>query len=520
MKYHFDEQAADDVIFFIENLCTHVKGDLAGKPLILEEWQKEDIIKPIFGWKRPDETRRYRTAYIEVPRKNAKSTLCAAIQLYLLVADGEKGAEIYCAAAARDQVASVFDPCKEMVNQSSHLSSKLSVFRNSITVNHSASFLKAISADAKTKHGFNASGVVIDELHVQPDRDLHDVLTTSVGSRRQPLVFMITTAGYNRTSICWEQHEYSRKIDEGIIKDDSFFGLIYSIDEGDDWEDEEVWKKANPGYGTIVKKDYFKEQYTKAKNEPSFLNTFKNLHLNIWTSSHSAWIPDHDYMKCDMGGDLEKLKGRRCVAGLDLGSTRDLTALVLLFPSEKDDKPYFDVVPFFWCAAETAETRGNKGGVDYLTWAEQKHLTLTPGNTTDYNFIKKEVSNIVEKYDLKIIGYDQFNSSQLIIDLIDEYGSRDIEFRKFSQGVKDMSPPTIELERIVLEQRMDHYGHPILRWMFDNVMIFRDANDNIKLNKKKATEKIDGVVALVMALGEYMTEDNFENEMITEITFI
>jgi phage terminase large subunit-like protein len=296
MNYYFDEEAADRAVNFIEKFCTHVKGELAGKAFILEKWQKDDIVRPLFGWKDKDTgLRKYRTCYVEIPRKNGKSNLAAALALYLMFADGEPGAEIISAAGDRGQANIVYHIAQEMIKNNKHLRSKAKVLRN--TIEYKSSWYKSISAEAYTKHGLNCHGIIFDELHTQPNRELWDVLTTSVGARRQPLIISLTTAGHDRASICYEMHEYSEGVLNGSIEDDSFLPVLYKAEPDDDWTDPETWKKANPGYGSICNEAYFIDAVKKAKSNPSMINSFLRLHLNIWTSAETAWIPDDIYIR-------------------------------------------------------------------------------------------------------------------------------------------------------------------------------------------------------------------------------
>ncbi|HOX23422.1 MAG TPA: terminase large subunit, partial [Elusimicrobiales bacterium] len=309
MKYRFDAKAARKAERFFELYLTHVKGEWAGMPFKLERWQRE-IVRTLFGWKRPDGTRRYRTCYIEIPRKNGKSSLCAGLALYLLMADREPSAEVYSAAADREQASIIFDIAKSMVSVSNELNLRLKVFRKAIAYNKAMSSYKVLSADAYTKHGLNAHGIIFDELHAQPNRELWDVLATSTGARTQPLTVAITTAGFDRSSICWELHEYARRIKEGVIEDDSFLPVIYAADEGDDWRDPKTWRKANPNIGVSISEDYLKRECAKAENIPAYENTFRRLHLNQWTQQESRWLPMSAWEAC--GGQVipEMLKGK------------------------------------------------------------------------------------------------------------------------------------------------------------------------------------------------------------------
>ena len=509
-KYKYDKFKAERAVAFIEKHLTHVKGELSQQPFVLEKWQKEEIIKPIFGWVDKHGIRKYRTCYIEIPRKNGKSNLSAAIALYCLFADNEPGAEVISAAADRNQANIVFDIAKKMVLNDKELSSRSKVFRNAISLEEKGSYYKSISSESNTAHGMNISCCIFDELHAQKDRDLWDVCTTATGARRQPLIIAITTAGFDKTSICYEVHEYAKKVKDGIIKDETFLPILYRAEIDDDWKEEEIWKKANPGYGSIIKKNYFIQQFNKAKNTPSFQNTFKRLHLNMWTGSDTLWIDDDDWMKCNMFEiDRKELKGRDCFAGLDLASTRDISALVLIFPN---DDSTFEVLPFYFVPEEKVNQRTGGDGVDYRTWVDQGFMIQTPGNVADYNFIQKTFMELADEFNLISCAFDRWNSSQLVINLINE-GAK---MNPIGMGFASQSAPTKELEKLVLAKQINHGGDPILRWMLSNVQISEDPAGNVKCNKAKSRDKIDGMIALICALAEYMNTIDGDSDSIYE----
>lgn len=498
--YYYDKKAVFRAEGFIENFITHVKGEFAGQKIILENWQKEDIIRPMFGIKRKaDGLRRFRTVYVEIPRKNAKSTLGAAIALYLLLSDGEPGAEIYSAAGDRDQARIIFDIARGMVEQSPEVSKRCRTWQHSITKMGSLSTYKVISAEANTKHGFNAHGIIFDELHTQPDRELWDVLTTSVGSRRQPVTLAITTAGFDKESICYEIHEYACKVRDGAIQDDSFLPVIYSVPMEADIYSLDTWKTANPGYGTIVKAEYLQEQVNKIKNQPSFESTFRRLHLNQWVGSAETWIPDDIWMKCSA---VPVFSGP-CYAGLDLATVGDVAAYCLLFPDTNS------VLPFFFVPEDKIVDRSRKEGIHYDSWVRHGHMIATPGNVIDYTYIMNTMKDTRDKYDIRGIGYDRYLMEQLA----NKFDQADVDLSLWplipiGQGYASMSEPTKELERIATGGKLRHGGHPVLRWMVSNVQIETDAAGNIKPTKRKSREKIDGVVALIMALAAFNKDDN------------
>ena len=515
-NYYFDEEAADRVVFFIENHVKHSKGEYGGKNFILESWQKK-IVRDIFGWKnRANGYRKFRTAYLSFPRKNGKSTLISALSLYMLFGDKEPSAECYLAAGDRQQANIVFSQASSMVKMDQSLSSNLKVYRNSITHEKSASFLKTISSDAATSFGYNASFICMDEFFVQRDDSLWNALTTSVAARTQPLTIAITTAGYNKNSICYKVREYGEKVLAGIIDDPTFYFCEYATPLEDDWTTEEAWKMANPALESgIVKIEYLRNECEKAQRMPSAEASFRMLHLNQWMSSEQKWISHKDWMKCNLGSvNINDFKGVTCYAGLDLASIRDVTALVLLFV--EDDN--YTVVPYFFTPQENAFIRSRRDGVDYMGWASEGYMDLTPGDVTDYDFVQAKIMEIAEIVDLKCVNYDRWNASQLVINLVNE----GIPMSPYGQGFLSMSQPTRHLEKIVLNKELNHGGNPILRWMVSNLRMKVDASDNIKPDKAKSTEKIDGVVALIMAIGASMNSEQDDESSYNErgITFI
>ena len=498
-KYIFDRKAGQRVVDWIERYCTHTKAEWGGTPLILADWQKEEIIIPAFGWKdRKTGLRKYRRVFVFIPRKNGKSTLGSAIGLYLLCGDKEPGAEIFSAASDRLQAGIIHDVAKQMVLQNPTLTTRLRTFQYTITHPDSGSFYRVLSSDAPRQHGKNSHGVIFDELHTQPNRELWDVLTTSTGSRRQPLIFAFTTAGFDRQTICFEQYDYAKKVKAGIITDDTFLPVIYESEEKDDVFDEAIWKQTNPNYQISLKKEYVIEESTRAKNEPSYENTFRRLQLNQWTSAETRWISDEVWMRGVKDFDIKKLEGKPCVCGLDLASRRDICAFIMLFPIEDS----FIILSHFFIPGLTARERTQKDGVNYDQWIRGGFITETPGNVTDYDYIRKFVNDAGEKYDIRVIGYDRWNASQLVINLQDD----GFECDPFGQGFASMSAPTKELEGMIYNSQVNHQGNPVLRWMCSNVMIVQDAAGNVKISKDKSKEKVDGMVALVMATGEWMTK--------------
>ena len=497
--FWFDDQAADRVCQFFEAYLVHHKGEWAGQPFTLADWQRF-ILSETFGWKREDGTRRFRTMYVELPRKNGKSEMAAGIGLYLTVADQEEGAEVYSSATKRDQAKIVHDSATEMVRRSPDLRDRMRTFRNNINVPRTNARFEPLGADSDTLDGLNAHGNIIDELHAHKDRRVWDILKTSMAARRQPLTVAITTAGiYNPESIGWEQHKHAQDVLEGLFEDDTFFAFIAAADDEDDWTSPVTWAKANPNYGISVKEDYMREEAEQAKRSVSYQNTFVRLHLDRWTQQVTRWLDMDDWNTNETPFDPASLMGKACYGGLDLASTTDLSALALLFP----DGDLVRVVMRFWCPEETVMARSTRDRVPYDAWVRDKWITATPGNVIDDDFIEAEIRNLSEAFDLKEIGFDPWGSRTLVTHLTDA-GLQMVETR---QGFGTLSAPAKELEVRVKGRRFRHGGNPVLRWMAANVAIRSDAAANIKPDKEKSTEKIDGIVAAVMALDRLMRHD-------------
>jgi len=498
------EQANNDhkIVHFFSHYLKHTKGEWAGSAFELQVWQKT-FLNQLFGTLRPDGLRQYRTSYLEVPRKNGKSTLAAGMALYLLMLDGEAGAEIYSAAADKEQASIVFNQAVQMVEAHPNLAKHLKIYKNkTIVYDAKGSVYRAISSEAYSKHGFSAHGIIFDEVHAQPNRELWDVLTTSTGARRQPLTFAITTAGWDRQSLCWELHEYAKQVNEGIIKDDTFLGKIFTTDK--DWKTQEAWQEANPNYGISVKLDYFKRSVVEAEYNPSKENVFRNLHLNQWTQQETRWLNLDRWDACQR--EFPDLSGRRCFAGLDLSSTLDLTSLVLLFPPLDEDEPYW-VLPFVFAPEDAARERERSNRQRLDIWIREGLIITSPGRVLDYQVVIDKVDELAEKYDIAEIAVDRWNINQAVkrLEAIGKEHGREEWLVGFSQNFSAMSAPIKELETMVVGgSRIAHDGNPVLRWMFGNVQVVRDDAGNVKFTKSKSTEKIDAMVALTMALGRAM----------------
>lgn len=493
---HYDEKKADRAVAFIQNL-KHTKGKWAGKPFLLLPWQ-EQIIRDLFGIVKDDGNRQFLSAYVEIPKKNGKSELAAAIALYLLYADGEASAEVYGAACDRNQASIVFDVAKQMVGMSNPLNKRSKIMgATKRIINYSnAGFYQVLSAETGTKHGLNVSGLVFDEIHAQPNRHLYDVLTKGSGdAREQPLFFIITTAGNDKNSICYELHTKALDILNGRKQDTSFYPVVYGLSESEDWNDEENWLKANPSLGHTIGFDRVREAYKQALDNPAEENVFKQLRLNMWTSSTVAWLPEHVFDKGNQQIDLGSLRGRECYAGLDLSSTSDITAFVLVFPPRSDAENYI-ILPYFWLPEDTLDLRCRRDHVLYDVWERQGYIKTTEGNVVHYGFIENFIEHLSTIYHIKEIAYDRWNATQMVQNLED----MGLTLVPFGQGYKDMSPPSKELFKLMMEGKVTHRGHPVLKWMAQNVVMRQDPAGNIKPDKEKSVEKIDGIVALIMGL--------------------
>lgn len=495
----FNQAAADRVRLFFSKFLRHSKGEWAGKPFELLDWQWEDVIRPLFGWKRPNGLRRFRKAGVWVPKKNGKSALCSAISLYMLIGDHEPGAEIYSAAADRDQASIVYNECANMVEASESLKSRLELVRSQKRIVHSLAkaWLKALSADVPTKEGLNWHLLIFDELHAQKTRALWDTLAYGGAARRQPLMLSISTAGFDRDSIGFEQYSYAKSVIEDRVHDQAFFAYIAEAGEDEDWKSPEVWAHANPSLGATIQVDDLASDCREAQASPAKENAFRRYRLNQWTEQDVRWLSIDKWDACNAAVDLESLRDRECYAGLDLASTLDTTALVLLFP---DDANGYDVMPFFWVPESAAKERERNNRTRYGEWIRRGHLLQTEGNAVDYDLIRAKVNALREEYRIVEVAYDPWNGLQLATQLQGD-GFDMIQVR---QGFASLSEPTKELEKLVLGQRIRHGGHPVLRWHAGNVAVEMDAAGNLKPSKKKSTEKIDGIVALIIALGRAM----------------
>lgn len=487
-----DVKKAKDACDFYPECLKFIEGERADTPFELEKWQQA-ITGNIFGWLRPDGTRRYREVFIYVPRKNGKTPWLAGLVCLVAFVDAEPGGQLYSAAADREQAALIYRHAAGMIAREPLMASRSKIYRTfkSIEFPDTDTIYKALSSESETKHGLNIHLAAIDELHAHPNGDLVDVLTTGTASRRQPLIIYITTADFQRESVCNQKYDYACKVRDGIIYDPYFLPVIYEAGRDDDWTDEKVWAKANPNLGVSVSVDYLRRECQRAQDSPTYENTFKRLHLNIITEQDVRWLAMDKWDACGESFDAATLAGQPCWAGLDLSSTTDITALQLFFPESGK------VLPYFWIPSDNAREREKRDRVPYATWARQGLIETTEGNVVDYDRIRERISQIGKEYNILGIAIDRWNSTQLQTQLAGD----GFNVVQFGQGFASMTAPSKELEKRVMSADLNHGGHPVLRWMASNVSAEMDAAGNIKPSKKKSTEKIDGIVALVMAIG-------------------
>mgnify|MGYP001558066110 CR=1 FL=1 len=518
----FDADTAQLALDFFPECLRHVEGELAGKPFVLEPWEQA-IIANLFGWWRTDpqgrQVRRYREGLVYVPRKNGKSPLGAGIALFVFFADPEKGQQNYIAAADKEQAGYLFRHARGMVEAEPSLSSRCRIYggnaaagqARSIYRKSDQSFVRVISADADTKHGGNTHLALVDELHAQPDRELVDVLQTSIASlnRKSPLLLYLTTADFMRPSICNEKYDYACKVRDGILVDPAFLPVIYEATKEEDWTSPATWAKANPNLGISVSQEYLARECERAKDNPAYENTFKRLHLNLRTEQDVRAIPMDHWDRCGQGADpiawrremLASLRGERCMGGLDLGATSDLTALALLF----GDEPPFVVLPFFWVPRGSATKRTQRDRLDYTAWIAQGFVTATEGDVTDYDKVRADLNDLGSQFLIEDLAVDRlFQGAQLCTQLMHD----GFNVVAFGQGFFSMAAPCKQLLELVTGAELLHGNNPVLRWNASNTASESDATGNLKWSKKRSTEKIDGIVAATMALGRAMLREH------------
>jgi phage terminase large subunit-like protein len=504
-KYYFDKDEATRVIKFMETFIKLVDGKKAGQPMLLLDWQKELLVN-LFGWKRKsDNTRKFRQVFLFIPRKNGKTVFAAAISLYVLLMDNEEFAQCYFAASDRSQASLAFDVVKALIKKEPKFDKVLKVLLNSIKYEKLNSFLKVISSEASTKHGYNTHYCIIDELHTHPNDELYQVLTTSIGARSQPIVFVITTAGTNKQHICYELYDYSKKLIQGVIEDDSFLPYIFEGDPEKAIDDIENLTLANPSLGHGVSLEYLLNAAQKAKSIPTQYSAYRQLHLNIWEDATTTFIRTVDWIACKSDFKEEELYGEECYMSYDLSSNKDLTSINLLFPPNSNRK-HFRTLSYNFLPYDAAVEKQNiAAGKVFLTWAEDpsNNLFLTIGKTTDFNFVLEKIAELNEKFSIKKIVYDRFLSNYMSQEV-----SKIVECPvvEFNQNFKNFSPATKELESMVLERNLEHNDNKVLTWCISNVRIMQDNHDNIKPIKGKSSDKIDAAISLMMNIGIYLLD--------------
>lgn len=529
----FDDAAAQRAIRFF-GFFKHSKGEWAGRTFELRPWQ-EFIVGMLFGWKREygqcpgceqwltigadgvvcgpcdlvteqPETghfRRFQTAYIEVARKNGKSTLAAAIGIILAFFDDEPGAEVYAAATKRDQAKIVWSEARRMVQRTAALRKRIRIFVANLSNDESASKFEPLGADADNLDGLNIHGAIIDEYHAHKTAELLGVIQTAKGARRQPLIFIITTAGYDKESPCGQERDYATRVMAGTVQDDSYFAYIAALDEDDDWTDEAVWIKANPNLGVSVKPAELAQQIEKAQHQPAQQNIVRRKRLNQWTQQEDRWLDIAVWDASAGTVDAEALRGRCCFGGLDLANTVDIAAFVLMFPPEEGGDE-IALLPMFWIPEDNMVERARRDRVPYDAWVRDGLIKATPGNVIDHDAIRQDILALGERYDIQDAGYDRWGATQLSIQLQED----GLTVVGMGQGFASMSAPTKELLRLVLAGKLAHGGNAVLRWMADNMVVRTDPAGNLKPDKQKSREKIDGMVAAIMALDRLLRNEN------------
>lgn len=508
---YFDEEAGDYVVEFLEGFCRQSKGEWAGEPLHVMDWQW-DFIKRLYGWKRADGRRRFKKAYLEVPKKNGKSTKLSGLGVYHLIADGEDAPECYLCAYDKQQASIVYDESERMVNASPDLSRILKAVSSKKTLVYPErnGKLVAQSADVPSKDGLNASLVIFDELHRQRTPAMWRIYRYAGASRRQPLIISITTAGHDRKSVCWDEHQHTEKVNAGLVQDISHLGVIYGATMDEDYNDPALWRRCNPSMGITIREDDFAEELKEAQAKPSELYEFLRLRLNIWTNVETRFISQEKWDACGrLDCNPAALVGQAFTAGLDLSSTQDLAAFVATFEDGDD----VHVVCKFWLPEDRAEELEKKGDNTYTLWARQGFLTLTPGATIDYRFIINEIVEFCETHTCTKILADKWNATQTLTVLIEDYG---LPVETFGQGFISMNAPVKELERLVIAGLLHHGNNPVLNFCIANAVAVKDPAGNLKLSKEKSSEKIDGAVGLVMSIAGRLDGGTEDGESVYE----
>jgi phage terminase large subunit-like protein len=495
----------DDAEFAIKcfSFFKHSKGKWAGQPFVLSPWQ-QFIVWCLFGWKRKGGIRRFRRAYIEVARKNGKSTLLAGFGIILLALDGEQGAEVYSAATKKDQARIVFSEAKRMVKSSPELKEFIKSYRNNMNVPETESKFEPLSSDANSLDGLNVHGGIVDELHAHRTREVWDVLDTATGSREQPLLITITTAGFNQEGICYEVRGHCTDILAGLFEDDSYFAFIACIDDEDDWQDESCWVKANPNLGVSASLEDLRDKFRRAVRSAAARNNFLCKHLDRWTQQAELWLPIERWDACAANIDIAALANRECFIGIDLADKLDLNGACFIFPPALGER--WQMLFRFWMPEDVMHQRCEEGQWHYKDWAERGLIQLTPGNVSDYDAVREDLIGQMKNFDVRQIGYDPYNATNFATQL----ASAGFEMVEVPQRMSHLSEASKEFEAMIIAAKVQHDGNAVSRWMANNVQIEKDKNGNIRpIQPKDRRKKVDGIVAAVIALSRaIVAEDN------------
>lgn len=496
---------ADRVLQFV-SLLKHSKAPFAGQPFRPMQWQ-QDFIRQLYGTLNEDGTRQYRQALLYLPRKNGKTFLAASLSLYHLVADGKPGAEVYLAAGSRDQASICFNQARDFVRGNPTLAKRLRIieYKKEIHDDKTGSVLKALAADGGLAHGLNPTAIIADELHVwegKRGRELWEALQSGFGTREEPLLLAVSTAGYDKASLFYELYSYAKRVQEDPETDPTFLPVLFEADAEDDWQCPDVWMKANPALGEFRSIEDMQTIATRAAESAALENSFRRLFLNQWTASETAWIPSHRWEQCGGAVDPDRLLGRTCYAGLDMSATTDLTSFVLVFPDD-DDPCNYDILPYFWLP-EARATADRRDAVDYLAWAREGLITLQPGDVLDQRLIKLDIQELAAKFKIKEIAFDRWSATQLAVEL----GEEGATMVSTGMGYASLSAPSKQLEALALSNRLRHGDHPVLAWNMANVNLEQDAAGNIKPSKARSKDRIDGVVALILAMSRAMLRES------------
>lgn len=496
--YYFDWEAGEHAVRFIQ-LLRHVDGEWAGKPFLLSDWQEWDIVRPIFGWKCLDGTRRFRDAFISVARKNGKSSLIAAMGAYMFLADREFGAQVYAAATKEEQARIVFEMARKMIEFSPELRQQIKSFKKTFVCDKTASRFMPLGRDSKTMDGFSVHCGIIDEYHAHKTSEMYDVLDDGRGARRQSLLLNITTAGFNVSSPCKKEWDLVVKILDGLLENHRYFGFIATADDPAKWREEESWFQGNPNFGISIYPQGFKSDFDKADASMQKQNSFKTKRLNVWTEQATRWISMEKYALCEGEVDPEWFKGRRCFGGLDLGITKDLSALALAFLDDSKPKGQEDVYLLmkYWIPEVGKYERYKNDGVNYPEWCDAGWITTTPGETTRYDYIRRDIAELAEQYEIAEIAIDRAHAHELMVQLADD----GLNIVKHAQNLMAMNFPCRSFEELILQRRLKPGVDPVFKWQVSNCAIITDGNENIKIVKDKSGDRVDGVVAAVMGIG-------------------